>query len=55
LAERIELYLHYQPELDLAGARALFGQGGLGTDNRMVDVAYRLARRWAREGHRPED
>jgi hypothetical protein len=54
LAERIELYLRYQPGLDLAGARELFGEGGLGTDNRMVDVAYRLARRWAREGHDPD-
>lgn len=45
MAERIELYLRYQPELDLAGARELFGEGGLGTDNRMVDVAFRLARR----------
>ena len=45
LAERIELYLRYEPGLDAAGARALFGQGGLGTDDRMVDVAFRLARR----------
>lgn len=37
--------MRYQPDLDLAGARALFGEGGLGTDDRMVEVAYRLARR----------
>jgi hypothetical protein len=45
LADRIELYLRYQPSLDVAGARALFGQSGLGNDDRMVDVAFRLARR----------
>jgi len=50
LAERIELYLRYQPDLDLAGARAVFGQTGLGTDDRMVAVAFRLARRWKLEG-----
>jgi hypothetical protein len=46
----MELYLRYEPEMDLDRARAVFGQGGLGTDDRMVTVAYRLARRWAQEG-----
>jgi hypothetical protein len=45
LADRIHLYMRYEPALDAAGARALFGEHGLGADDRRVDVAYRLARR----------
>jgi hypothetical protein len=45
LADRIELYLRYESELDAPSARAVFGQAGLGAEDRVVDVAFRLARR----------